>query len=654
MPQTSNELFLDAVLRHQIGLAGVSEDIQKKAFRLLNDTEKDLRAEIRRRLLNKPRGLRTPGDVRRMQGLTKALRAIRVKAWAKSETDLVKAIKDVSRAEVEFMGKALQTSIPVVFDPALPSAQLLTSLVETRPFRGNILKDWAKRTRLVDVNRIEQQVRIGMVAGEDSKAIARRVVGSVSRRGADGVTEVTRRQATALTRTAVNAFSNDAKQAFYAANSDVFSEEQYISTLDEVTTPICRSLDGNQYSPGEGPIPPQHMQCRSIRVAVINGEVLGLRPASPFTESMLLREYVATNKLKSVRRRVDLPRGHKGAYDIFKRGRVRELTGQVPAKVTYQEWLTRQSAEFQNDVLGTARGKLFRDGGLTLKQFVNPKGKLISLRELIIKENAAFTRAGIGSNGFPLARRLNNPNDAVRIEGTVHGSDLSGAEFDTPTIDGGGSLATVDTRYQAFHKNTVDYVEEFDLKEATQSYMRSGYENVNGYLRKQKGFEDVWKRPEFTDAKYQRYSSNFRHLAQETFEKDLKRFQAKEKQILEQIEDIKIDMKPLKQNYHIYRGDLRKLDLQVGSIVDEQGFLSTSTYHRVSQSFSGDSTVFQMKLPKGKKAIFENGFESEAVLLPGQRWRVVEYHKNVFLKIPGADYGKTIDDFYVVELLNGP
>ena len=234
MPQTSNELFLDAVLRHQVGLSRVSNDIQKKAFRLLNNTEKDLRSEIRQRLLNKPRGLPNPAAVRRMNRLAKSLRVIRLSAWKQAETELTQLLKEVPVAEVEFMSRALQTSVPVVLDPALPSAQLLENLVTSRPFRGSILRDWAKQTRLADVNRIEQQVRIGMVAGEDSKAIARRVVGTVGRRGTDGVTEITRRQATALTRTAVNAFSNDAKQAFYAANSDVFSEEQYVATLDSV------------------------------------------------------------------------------------------------------------------------------------------------------------------------------------------------------------------------------------------------------------------------------------------------------------------------------------------------------------------------------------------------------------------------------------
>ena len=395
MPQTSNELFLDAVLRHQVGLSRVSNDIQKKSFRLLNDTEKDLRDEIRRRLLNKPRGLPNPAAVRRMNRLAKSLRVIRLSAWKQAETELTQLLREVPVAEVEFMGRALQTSVPVVLDPALPSTQLLESLVASRPFRGFTLRDWAKRTRLADVTRIEQQVRIGMVAGEDSKAIARRIVGTVGRRGTDGVTEITRRQATALTRTAVNAFSNDAKQAFYAANSDVFSEEAYSAVLDSRTTPICRSLDGNRYLIGQGPVPPQHMQCRSVRVGVINDEVLGFRPAKPTTHRMLLREYAAKNRLGAVPRRVDLPRGHRGQFDTFSRGRIRELTGRVPAKTTYQEWLTGQSVEFQDDILGVTRGRLFRRGGLTLDRFVDDRGKNIPLRELVMRETAAFEKANL-------------------------------------------------------------------------------------------------------------------------------------------------------------------------------------------------------------------------------------------------------------------
>ena len=97
-------------------------------------------------------------------------------------------------------------------------------------------------------------------------------------------------------------------------------------------------------------------------------------------------------------RRVDLPHGHRGAFDQFSRGRIRELTGRVPAVTTYQEWLTRQSVEFQDDVLGRSRGLLFRRGGLTLSKFVDVRGKTITLQNLARREAAAFEKAGVVVN----------------------------------------------------------------------------------------------------------------------------------------------------------------------------------------------------------------------------------------------------------------
>ena len=74
---------------------------------------------------------------------------------------------------------------------------------------------------------------------------------------------------------------------------------------------------------------------------------------------------------------------------------MRALTGQVPAKVNYQQWLSAQSAELQDDILGPTRGKLFREGGLTLDNFVNRQGDQIPLDELMKKHKAAFEAAGL-------------------------------------------------------------------------------------------------------------------------------------------------------------------------------------------------------------------------------------------------------------------
>ena len=95
-----------------------------------------------------------------------------------------------------------------------------------------------------------------------------------------------------------------------------------------------------------------------------------------------------------------LPRGHRGAFDQYSRGRVRELTGQVPANVNYETFLRRQSVEFQEDVLGKTKARLFRRGDLSLDKFVNRRGDELTLQELARREAQAFRDAGLDPDDF--------------------------------------------------------------------------------------------------------------------------------------------------------------------------------------------------------------------------------------------------------------
>lgn len=388
-----NEEWLDAMIRHQIGLLRLSGKIRNDILALLDATEADIARQIRVRLGKSM-------SVSAQERLLKVIKAIRSKSWVKSAELWRQEMIDLVKAEPSFLSNSLKTVTPVVLETTLPPVDQLRALVTHHPFEGQTLRQWTKKIERDDIRRIEQQVRIGVVQGDTPAQIARRVVGTAALRGRDGVTEITRRNAQAITRTAVNSFSNAAKRLFYNANSDIFDEEVYVATLDSRTTPICRSLDGKRFPVGEGPIPPLHWNCRSLRVAVIDGEIIGQRPAKASTERMLVSEYATKNSLGRITRRDALPRGHKGNYDTFARGRIRELTGQVDAKVTYQQWLTRQSTEFQVDVLGPTRAKLFRDGNLTLDKFVNRKGDELNLSELARKEKSAFRAAGLDPDDF--------------------------------------------------------------------------------------------------------------------------------------------------------------------------------------------------------------------------------------------------------------
>lgn len=164
-------------------------------------------------------------------------------------------------------------------------------------------------------------------------------------------------------------------------------------------TPFCKATDGQTFKPGEGPQPPAHPGCRSVRAMYLSQDI-GVRPSKPVTERLLVKEYAAKNDLGSINNRDDLPHGTKGDYDEWARKRVRELVGQVPAKTTYNDWLKTQTQEFQIDTLGKTRADLFRKGGLTLDKFIDADGTTLTLKEVAQRDAAAFERAGLDVSKF--------------------------------------------------------------------------------------------------------------------------------------------------------------------------------------------------------------------------------------------------------------
>lgn len=403
-PTTVNEAYFDALVRHQIGLMRLSGSIQNQVIALLNDTEADIAMQIRDRLRN-VKGGATTQNLLRLQQLQKVINNIRGKAWSEVTEVWVERLTEIAKAEPAFLSGALATVSPVIVETTLPSPDLLRSIVRARPFQGRSLRDWASDIKRADLQRIQQQIKIGVTNGETGDQIARRVVGSARLRGRGGTTQITRNQAKAITRTAVNGIANYAKREFYQANPGIFSKELFVATLDESTSAVCRANDGRTYDVGQGPIPPLHMNCRSLRVATIGQDALQNRPMKASTNAALLREFtrkrgIAGPRGGTIRSRDALPRGTKGAFDDFARRRIRQLTGTTTAKTDYASFLRRQSAAFQDDVLGATKGRLFRDGGLPLSRFVNRRGDELTLSQLAVSDRRAFVRAGLDPSDY--------------------------------------------------------------------------------------------------------------------------------------------------------------------------------------------------------------------------------------------------------------
>ena len=405
--RTAQDELLDAILRHQVGLLRVVGSIRNEVVSLLDETEADLRRTIERRLRAfGPGGPRTSANLRRLARLFDDIRRIRTGAWESVTTVWLDRVAAVALAEPAFLDGIIKTVIPTTIETQLPTARQLRAIVNSRPFEGRTLRQWARSVRQEDIERIHRQIQIGLTQNEAPREIARRVVGRAQLNGRDGVTNITRRNAEAITRTAVNHVANQARQEYAVENKDIVDDELYVATLDGRTTRICASLDGERFPIGEGPIPPIHFNCRSVRVLILDEEAIGSRPAKPATRQQMLREFARRRRFRTVPRNRDaLPRGTKREFDLFERQRMRELTGRVPAKTTFEQWLRRQPREFQDDWLGPTRARLFRDGNVGLDRFVLPNGREIPLSQLATREAGAFEAAGFDVDAFTAATR---------------------------------------------------------------------------------------------------------------------------------------------------------------------------------------------------------------------------------------------------------
>lgn len=343
------EGLVDAFLRRQIYLLRFAAGLGSRMVAYLDQTEFELKRELDRRVAQFAQVGLDPGPAttKRLETLREAIAAVRDVAFASIKRLVTGELKDMAAIEAEKTAEILAKVAPKDLQIEAATARELGAIVEAKPFEGAVLKDWIDRLAENDTRRISDQVIIGMIANEPNEKIARRIFGTAAQQGKDGTLAVSRNGARALARTATNHVSNQSRQLVYQANADILKQERFLATLDARTTPLCRSLDGNTYPLGEGPIPPLHWNCRSVRVPFF-GEVQGNRAA---------------------------------------------LGGPVDGKLTYQTWLARQTPAFQDEVLGVSKGKLFRDGKLTLDRFVDENGEEYTLAELRRREPAAWARA---------------------------------------------------------------------------------------------------------------------------------------------------------------------------------------------------------------------------------------------------------------------
>ena len=331
---TPNQRLYEQEIRHQIGLRRLSESTIRRSVRLINRTIADLEERLFKLKLE---GKTQSQGLREIDKMLVEFRKKQKEYTAQLEVLIEEQLEGLSLYEARFNARNLRAVAGVGFN--IPTDAAIVAAATSRPFQGRYLREWMKGLETATGARIRDQVRIGYLEGQGVEAIVRRIRGTRARQFKDGIVEISRRDAQRIVRTAMTHTANSSSQIVYEAASDVMSGVRYVAILDNRTSLVCAGLDGKVFAIDKGPRPPQHHNCRSTTAAVIKG-------APPFSRE------------------------------------------------SYADWLERQPANVQDEVLGPTRAKLFREG-LKIDRFTDRNGRSWDLDELERRESGLWMKAGI-------------------------------------------------------------------------------------------------------------------------------------------------------------------------------------------------------------------------------------------------------------------
>jgi SPP1 gp7 family putative phage head morphogenesis protein len=321
-----NGWIVERETRHQIFIQRFAGGEYKKIKPILLG----LRADLLARMADNP----TDFQMGRAERLIQSIDRIVTDRTAQINDSLLRGLNEFAQYEIQFQANMMSA---LGVEATLPAVQTISAAVTTKP----AMLGQRPETIAQMVTRFSSGVNRAVMTTIQSGAIEGRTIQQMSRDVSRLITTRTAREADALVRTSVNHIGTVARTAVYEANSDVIVEEQWVATLDARTTLECAGRDGKRYPVGQGDFPPAHYGCRSIRVPIID-------PA--------LRVPGFEGERASVR-------------------------GPVSANTTYDGFLRSQSREFQDEVLGPERAKLFRDG-MPVSRFTDDAGRTLTLNEL--------------------------------------------------------------------------------------------------------------------------------------------------------------------------------------------------------------------------------------------------------------------------------
>ena len=332
---SANEYLIDASTRHQIMLQRLSGGAFNKLKPILGKLQKDVKARLR----DDP----TDFQMHRLTALSADIQALFDAANSEVSKQLNLDLNEFIPYETDFqyrmLGNAVTTELTlpaieqVVAAVTTAKAELISGKVTKKLTISGMVKTLGEKPKT-----IENKIRAGIIEGKSVDQMVRDIMRIVDKAHKQDVRTIVR--------TAFNLAGSEARKAVVAANADVITGEKWISTLDGRTSLVCQGLDGKTFAVGEGRYPPAHFSCRSLRIPLVD-------------------QQYAIPGIKGLRS----SRNSAGEVET------------VSSETTYNSWLKRQPADFQDEVLGVERAKLFR-GGMNVDKFTDDNGRTLTLEQL--------------------------------------------------------------------------------------------------------------------------------------------------------------------------------------------------------------------------------------------------------------------------------
>ncbi len=269
-------------------------------------------------------------------------------------------INDVGVDDAEFEQRALE-NVVVDHEFSAPTPAQIRTAISIEPLSvegihgGKLLDPFFKDMAESDISRLNGVIRRGYALGNTNNQIISDALESI------GGFEKTAR---ALVRTGVQHASQTARFALYQNNLEIVKKYRWVSTLDNRTSNICKSLSGQIFDFGKGPLPPIHIGCRSTTTAVLDERFNFLNEG-------------ATRSARG-------PDGKVVSVDVNE---------------TYYSWLKKQPVDFQRSAIGNTWTKLLNDGKISASRFAELRldrdFRPITLDQARQLEPTIFKNAGV-------------------------------------------------------------------------------------------------------------------------------------------------------------------------------------------------------------------------------------------------------------------